>query len=118
MGADVAGSPTQSEWNEYGYYDAASQGVFTVPAGYDGKHLIIMHSEFASNASGSRGQRVLLGAAVVMFSLIETATQAAWRNTDSMILDLVVGDVITFQVWQGSGAGLNLTALRNSILKL
>lgn len=87
-------------------------GVFTAPKA--GKYLLTGGVVFASNATGLRAIRfVKNGGATVHDQLIgyqyavpNSATDH--RMSTSTIVDLVAGDTITFEAYQGSGAALNI----------
>ena len=120
MGADPVASPTRLEWNPNGYYNAATSNRFTVPTGLGGLHVITMYTEFAANATAQRAQRIDINSGTLINLAANGAggATAPWRNSASIMLDLVAGDTVDFEVWQNSGGNLNLTELYHSIIRL
>lgn len=81
----------------------------TVPTGYAGKYLVIATANFAGNSTGIRQLLLYKNTTVVAENVIATNSSGGSTNANAQIIvDLAVGDYVTFSVWQNSGGALNI----------
>jgi len=81
----------------------------TVPTGKAGKYLVVATANFAGNGTGIRQLLLYKNATQVAENVISSNSGAGSTNVNAQIIvDLAVGDYMTFSVWQNSGGALNM----------
>ena len=89
---------------------------FTIPTGLGGLYVVNAFAEFASDTSGSRAMRIIKNNTTSRDSVLLGASTTVWRCSASQRWILAANDYVELEVWQSSGANLNLTAARVELL--
>jgi hypothetical protein len=81
----------------------------TVPTGYAGKYLVVATANFAGNSTGIRQLLVFKNTTQIAENVIPVNSSGGSTNANAQIIvDLAVGDYVSFSVWQNSGGALNI----------
>jgi hypothetical protein len=82
----------------------------TIPSGKGGKYLIVGQAFFAANATGTRGIRFYKNNTTSLGATLSPVSSATYSTCMSMsrIVELSVGDYVTFQVYQNTGGNLTV----------
>jgi hypothetical protein len=81
----------------------------TVPAGKAGKYLVVATANFAGNATGIRQLLLYKNTTQVAENVISSNSSSGSTNANAQIIvDLAVGDYMSYSVWQNSGGALNI----------
>ena len=89
---------------------------FTIPTGLGGLYVVNAFAEFASDTTGSRAMRITKNGTTSRDLLLLGASTTAWRASAAQRWILAANDYIELEVWQSTGANLNLTAARVELL--
>jgi hypothetical protein len=81
----------------------------TVPSGKAGKYLVVATANFAGNATGIRQLLLYKNTTQVAENVIASNSGGGSTNANAQIIvDLAVGDYMSYSVWQNSGGALNI----------
>lgn len=97
---------TESVYDDHGYWDGS--GTLTVPAGLGGLYSVTCNASFATNATGSRAVNILQSGTREVSVYDDTHSASNWREINTTHLLLAEGDTVQMEVFQTSGAPLNL----------
>jgi len=81
----------------------------TVPAGKAGKYLVVATANFAGNVTGLRQLLLYKNTTQIAENVIPVNSNGGSTNANAQIIvDLAVGDYMSYSVWQNSGGALNI----------
>lgn len=88
---------------------SSNTGRITIPAGRGGYYLFGASVEFAANATGRRGVRIVhsVGATVFAESLEDATPSGAHALTIATLWSIAAAEYATVEVFQNSGGALN-----------
>jgi hypothetical protein len=88
----------------------------TVPAGKAGKYLVVATANFAGNSTGIRQLLLYKNTTQVAENVIASNSSGGSTNANAQIIvDLAVGDYMSYSVWQNSGGALNIQGIATGV---
>ena len=103
-------SSPQFFYNDVGSDFDATNGVFTVGTGQDGKYIIEVSVQWNTNLNGIRTIRIYTNGSVSGGSVHNNDASAASGSTTRLsdIYDLAEGDTVEVRVFQDSGSSVDV----------
>ena len=92
-------------------YDNSTNYRFTVPSGYAGKYLIHMSGRYMTSSSFSAHLYLKINGGTII-SACSWTNGYYTQNSNTIIIDLSVGDYLHVETWQNSGSNQNLNGTR------
>ena len=94
-----------------GFHDnSTNPDRITIPSGYAGKYLFTITNRWEPNASGARNMTLFKNGSKLVDYFDTGAFSVLTGLTRTIILDLAVGDYISFKAFQNSGSTLTMYA--------
>ena len=92
-------------------YDNSTNYRFTVPSGYAGKYLIHMSGRYFTSSSFSAHLYLKINGGTII-SACSWTNGYYTQNSNTIIVDLSVGDYLHVETWQNSGGNQDLNGTR------
>ena len=92
-------------------YDNSTNYRFTVPSGYAGKYLIHMSVRYFTSSSFAAHLYLKINGGTII-SACSWTNGYYTQNSNTIIIDLSVGDYLHVETWQNSGGNQNLNGTR------